>query len=208
MNERAEERSSAFLFPGCNISTITIQAMKKRLLPLVVILSVAVTVAAQSTTTPAAASPATTAVNCPSTATLDELVKAINTAVSGPADQDRTCFRDIFYPEARLIPVGKSAADGSFKPHILTVDDWINAVAKRGKSVLGETQIKVERIEWANIAHLWSTYDLTLDGKPGARGINSIQAVYDGKRWRIIEILWQAEDETVKVPAKFLPAGK
>jgi hypothetical protein len=182
--------------------------MKKILLPLFLIFA-AVTVAAQSTQTPITSTPAAgPAVTCPSTATIDELVKAINTAVSGPADQDRTCFRDIFYPEARLIPVGKSAVDASFKPHILTVDDWINAVAKRGKEVLGEQQIRVDGVEWANIVHLWSTYELTVDGKPAARGINSIQAVFDGKRWRIIQILWQAEDDTVKVPAKFLPAVK
>lgn len=181
--------------------------MKKILLPLLVIFA-AVTVAAQTTQTPITSTPAAgPAITCPSTATLDDLVKAIDTAVTGPADQDRTCFRDIFYPEARLIPVGK-AADGSFKPHILTVDGWIDAVAKRGKEVLGESQIKVERTEWAHIVHLWSTYALTVDGKPAARGINSIQAVFDGKRWRIIEILWQAEDETDKVPAKFLPAEK
>ncbi len=169
--------------------------MKKLLLP--IFLFAAATLTAQ---TPAPA-PAT---KCPATATLDQLIAAINTAVSGPADQDRTCFRDIFTPDARLIPIGK-VSEGAYKPHILTVDDWINAVAKRSHADLTEKQIKVETTSWANIAHLWSTYDLALDGKPAARGINSIQAFYDGTRWRIIEILWQAEDPTNTVPAKFLP---
>ena len=37
------------------------------------------------------------------------------------------------------------------------------------------------------------------------RGINSIQAVYDGKQWHIQEIVWQAETPTDPVPGKYLP---
>ncbi len=183
---------------------ITIQAMKKILLPLMVIFCAAVTVAAQTTQTQAPAAPA---VHCPPTTTLDELIAAIDSSITGPADRDRTCFRDIFYPEARLMPIGKNK-EGVYEPHILTVDDWINAVAKRAPAVLGEHQIRVEKVVWAHEAHLWSTYTVDLDGKVAARGINSIQAVNDGKRWRILSIEWQAEDDTDKVPEKFLSAGK
>jgi hypothetical protein len=37
------------------------------------------------------------------------------------------------------------------------------------------------------------------------RGINSIQAMNDGKRWRIQESLWQAESPAELVPEKYLP---
>jgi hypothetical protein len=37
------------------------------------------------------------------------------------------------------------------------------------------------------------------------RGINSIQASFDGTRWRVLDILWEAETPTVKIPAKDLP---
>jgi len=152
-----------------------------------------------------------TAPACPPTATLDQLITAIDAAVSGPADKDRTCFRQLFLPDARLIPI-RIAADGTATPVLLTVDGWIDAVAKRGSAVFYEHQVKVRTESWAHMAHLWSTYETrtTPEGKPPEgkvldRGINSIQAVFDGKRWQVIEILWQAETPADPVPAKYLP---
>jgi len=143
---------------------------------------------------------------CPSTATLDQLITAIDAAVTGPANKDRTCFRDLFLPDARLIPI-RIAADGKATPVILNVDGWINAVAKRGDTVLTEHQLKIKTETWAHIAHLWSTYETKIgsDEKPADRGINSIQAIFDGKRWQVIEITWQAETLADPLPEKYLP---
>lgn len=154
----------------------------------------------------AAQAPAPVAATCASTTTLGDLVKAIDAAVSGPANKDRTCFRALFTTDARLIPI-RIAADGTATPRILTVQDWIDAVAKRGSSVFYEHQIKVRSESWAHLAHLWSTYTTseTPTGKPIDRGINSIQAVYDGKQWHVVEIVWQAETPTEKLPRKYLP---
>jgi hypothetical protein len=148
---------------------------------------------------------------CPSTATLDQLVSAIDAAVSGPANQDRTCFRALFLPDARLIPI-KANDDGTVTPRVLTVDGWIEAVAKRGSMVFYERQVSVKTETWAHIAHLWSTYETrtTPDGKPPEgevidRGINSIQAIFGGKRWQITQIIWQAQTPADPVPEKYLP---
>ncbi|MGA2650873.1 MAG: hypothetical protein ABSF28_10130 [Terracidiphilus sp.] len=153
---------------------------------------------------------------CPSTATTDQLIAAIDAAISGPADKDRACFRQLFLPDARLIPI-RIAADGTTSPRILTVQDWIDAVAKRGSQVFYERQVKVRTESWARLAHLWSTYETrtTPDGNPTEgkslesklldRGINSIQAVYDGKQWHIQEIIWQAETPAYPLPEKYLP---
>jgi hypothetical protein len=168
------------------------------------------------TQTPAPeAAPAPAAI-CPSTATVDQLITAIDAAVSGQADKDRTCFRALFLPDARLIPI-KPNKDGTATPTILTVDDWINMVAKRGKLFLIEKQIKVSTESWAHVAHLWSTYETHLgsagkqpgdapsEGRLLDRGINSIQAIYDGTQWHVIEITWQAQTSADPVPAKYLP---
>jgi hypothetical protein len=153
--------------------------------------------------TPAA--PVISAACLPST-TLDELIKALDDAVSGPGDKDRTCLRALLLPDARLSPLAK-AADGSFAPHVLTVDGWIDAVKKRGSAVFYERQVKVSSDVYGHIAHLWSTYEVrpTPDGKAQVRGINSIQAVNDGTHWRVFEILWQAETPAEQVPARYLP---
>jgi hypothetical protein len=144
--------------------------------------------------------------SCPSTATLDDLIKAVDAAVSGPANKDRTCFRALFLPDARLIPLAQSA-DGGYKSRILTVDGWIIAVSKRGSEAFYEHQICVKSETYGQMAHLWSTYETRAEpsGKPLDRGINSIQAVYDGKQWRVIQIVWQAETPTNPLPQKYLP---
>jgi hypothetical protein len=162
---------------------------------------VAPALCARSIPTITAATPA-----CLPTTTLDELVKAVDDAVSGPANKDRACFRALFAADARLIPL-RIGADGSSTPRVLSVQDWIDAVAKRGNAVFYERQVKVKSEVYGHMAHLWSTYDTrsTPDGKADVRGINSIQALYDGKRWRIVEILWQAETTAEPVPEKYLP---
>lgn len=144
--------------------------------------------------------------SCPSTTTLPDLIKAVDDAVSGPGNKDRTCMKQLFMPDARLIPVGKGQ-DGKWAPHILTLDDWITRVAQRGDKVFYERQVKYSVDEYGHIAHLWSTYEVrdTPDGKATVRGINSMQAVYDGAQWKLIEILWQAETPDQPLPAKFLP---
>lgn len=161
---------------------------------------VAPRLSAQTTAVPEAA-PA-----CLPTRTLDELIKALDDAVSGPADKDRTCMRALLLPEARLSPMTK-AADGAMAPHILTVDEWIEAVRKRGSTLLYERQVKVSSDQYGHIAHLWSKYEVrpTPNGNPEVRGINSIEAVKDGTRWRVMEILWQAETPGEPIPARYLP---
>jgi hypothetical protein len=161
-------------------------------------------VLAQQTTPEATAASATA--TCPPATTLDELTKALDEAVSGPGNKDRACLRELLLPEARLTPVTKMP-DGSFAPRILTVDDWIHAVAKRGSAAFYERQIKVTAESYGHFAHLWSTYEIrdTPDGKATVVGINSVQAVNDGKRWRVINIVWEPDTTAGPVPKKYLP---
>jgi hypothetical protein len=156
----------------------------------------------------AGTAPAPTKASCPSTKTLDDLAMAIYVNVSGPYDQDRACFRDMFLPNARLSPISKAKDGPSYAPRNLTVEDWITAIAKRGSGNFFEkaTVNKVE--QYGSLAHIWSTYEsrhALNDPTPFARGINSIQAVYDGTRWRVQAILWQAEAPETPIPAKYLP---
>lgn len=138
--------------------------------------------------------------------TLDDLIKALDDAISGPADKDRTCMRQLFYPDSRMIPVGRTR-EGIFAPRVLTVENWIDAVQKRAGGSFYERQVKVKSETFAHIAHLWATYEIrpTPDGKASVRGINSIQAVFDGARWKITQIEWQAETPTEPIPAQYLP---
>jgi len=43
------------------------------------------------------------------------------------------------------------------------------------------------------------------DGPPMARGINSMQAEFDGSQWKFIQILWERETPEEPLSPKFLP---
>lgn len=146
------------------------------------------------------------AASCPSSSTLDDLIKSLDDAVSGPVEKDRTCMRDLMLPDARMTVVRKQA-DGSFAPRLLTVDDWINAVRNHGGAPFFEKQVRFTSETYGHFAHLWSTYEIrpTPEGKAEVRGINSIQAVFDGKRWHILTILWESDATAGPIPEKYLP---
>jgi hypothetical protein len=129
---------------------------------------------------------------------------AIDAAITGPADKDRTCMKELFIPEARLVVVSV-AADGKSSYTILTLDDWIARVKTRGQSQLQEKQLKFHTQHYGNIVHLWSTYSLHSDGKQVARGINSIQAIKEANGWRILGIMWQAESPGAPIPKEYQP---
>ena len=101
---------------------------------------------------------------------------ALDAAIAGPADKDRACMKALLIPEARMMFVSLGA-DGAPSYRLQTLDDWIARVKARGHSMLEEKQLKFRIERFGNIAHLWSSYALHSDGKPVARGINSIQAI-------------------------------
>jgi len=143
---------------------------------------------------------------CPPSTTLQELTRALDDAVSGPGNKDRACLRDLLLPEARLTPIRKTP-DGTFGPRMLTVDDWINAVAQRGSTAFYERQVKVTSETYGHFAHLWSTYEIrdTPDGPATVTGINSVQAVNDGTRWRVLSVLWEPDSTAGPIPEKYKP---
>ena len=129
---------------------------------------------------------------------------AIDAAISGPADKDRACMKALLMPEARIIIVSLSA-DGAPGYTLLSLDDWIARTKARGHSVLKEEQLKFYIERYGNIAHLWSSYTLQSEGKPVARGINSIQAIKEAGGWRVAGIMVQVESVTAPLPKEYLP---
>ena len=129
---------------------------------------------------------------------------AIDAAITGPADKDRACMKELFIPEARLIAVSVGA-DGKSSYTVLTLDDWEARVKARGHAMLEEKQLKFHTQHFGNIVHLWSTYALHSDGKQVARGINSIQAIKEANGWRVLGIMWQTEAPNAPIPKEYLP---
>ncbi|HJT53615.1 MAG TPA: hypothetical protein VJ848_07165 [Candidatus Angelobacter sp.] len=160
-----------------------------------------------STASQAASSPAAAArpgdVDTP-----EHLLAALYDVISGPAgkrDWDR--FRSLFYPGARLMPSGKNP-QGALGVRVLTPDEY----ATRGQSFFDKEGFfehsVANRMEiWDHIAQIWSTYESRHakdDAKPFARGINSLQLFSDGKRWWVLSVYWEAEDENHTIPEPYL----
>jgi len=162
---------------------------------------------APSSTPVQTASPAPAA-NPADVATMDSIVAALYDVISGPAgprNWDR--FRSLFAPGARLIPTGRRPT-GEFVSRSLTPEDYAQRnSALMEKSGFFEREISRRTEKFGSIAHLFSTYESRHakdEEKPFARGINSIQLMNDGKRWWIVTIFWQGEDEKNPLPAEYL----
>ena len=149
------------------------------------------------------------AANPADVASIDAIVAAVYDVISGPAGKQRDWdrMRSLFAPGARLIPTGPRQT-GGYGSRVVSVEDYISRNTPFfEKEGFFEREISRVTEQFGQIAHVFSTYDskhAASDAKPFARGINSIQLMNDGKRWWILTIFWQGEDEKTPLPAKYL----
>ena len=116
-------------------------------------------------------------------------------------------MRSFFVPGARLIPT--SATDAGASARVLDVDGYIERVKPAfERNGFYEREIARKVDQFGNIAQLFSTYESRRkleDPAPFARGINSIQLFFDGKRWWVVTIFWDSERPDQPIPAEYLP---
>lgn len=143
-------------------------------------------------------------------ASLDNILEALYASISGEKGvlRDWNRFRNLFIPEARLMPSGKNQA-GKVKYRIMTPDEYVASSGKwLEENGFHEVEISREEVEYGSLVHVFSTYESyrsKADEKPFARGINSIQLMNDGDRWWVIQIYWLGETEEIPLPATYLP---
>lgn len=138
----------------------------------------------------------------------DAIIQALYDVISGPAgprDWDR--MRSLFLPDARLIPTGRGQ-DSTYRIRVLTLDGYITSsgpyFAREG---FFEREVANRREAFGQIVHRFSTYESRHspgDAEPFARGINSIQLFDDGKRWWVVNIMWDAERPGLVIPERYL----
>ncbi len=142
----------------------------------------------------------------------DAIIAAVYDVISGPAGQKRNWDRmhSLFHPGARLIPTATSK-DGSVNATSLSVQQYIDRANDYfEKNGFSEREIARHTERWGNIMQAFSTYESRHDAKdaaPFARGINSFQLLFDGTRWWIVTIYWQAESPDNKLTDQYLPHG-
>ena len=143
-------------------------------------------------------------------ATVDGMIRAWYDIVSGPAGKHRDWGRDrtLYIPEIRFVIAG--VEDG--KPYSRVVDHQSFVDSSDEPLLKGFFEREIYRVtdRFGPIVHVWSTYESrdTENGPVTARGINSINLVWDGTRWWIANATWTEETKEAPIPARYLPPVK
>jgi hypothetical protein len=156
----------------------------------------------------AASAPATVVAQSADVSSMDAIVQAVYGVISGPKGQQRDWdrMRSLFVPGARLIAVHASKG-GTSTARVLNVEDYIRLASplmEKDGFFEREAHRTVER--YGDIAHVFSTYESRHaegDAKPFQRGINSFQLLFDGERWWVVTIYWQAERPDLPIPKQY-----
>ena len=140
-------------------------------------------------------------------ATVDGIIGALYDVISGPAgDRDWDRLRALCKPSAQF-NAGSRNREGDWSYRARSLAEYIEGSAKFfQQSAFYETEISRQVHQFAHIAQVFSTYEFRLSeaGPANARGINSLQLVYDQDRWWIVNILWDSESEATPIPAEYL----
>jgi hypothetical protein len=144
-------------------------------------------------------------------ATIDGIVKAYYDIVSGPAGEARPWARDralyLNLPTFRFVAVDVKA-DGAVEIEAMDhaqFAQWSSDHLVKEGFFEHETHRITHRV--GNLVQVLSTYESrrSPDGPVIGHGVNSLDLVWDGKRWWIAASVWQDQDPSVPHPPEFLP---
>ncbi len=143
---------------------------------------------------------------------VDAIIAALYDVISGPAGEKRDWdrMRSLFVDNATLTAVGLDR-EGNTRKTPMTIDSYIkNAGKSLEKNGFFEEEVGRTSNTYGHISQLFSTYisKRTADGEVFQRGINSIQVMYDGSRYWIVNILWFSENDKFPIPKKYLKMKK
>jgi len=145
------------------------------------------------------------------TSTIGSIVDALYECISGGPGEPRDweLFRNLFHEDAHLIPSALEE-DGRLRARAYTPEGYIQRTEKFFlENGFFEKEIARRVLTFGGIAHVFSTYEgrrSESEEPPFLRGINSIQLLNEGDRWRVVTVFWQPESEGVPLPPEFLPA--
>ncbi len=152
--------------------------------------------------------------NTENLSTVDGIIHALYDAISGPVGEERNWdkFRNLFAENARMysaVPV----KDSSAALRCITPQEY----AERNKtrfSDIGFYEEELYRITntFGAGTQVLSTYELHFTNKDGeqeiTKGINNIQLFFDGDRYFIVSVFWDANSKNIEVPERYLPKDK
>ena len=143
---------------------------------------------------------------------IDGIVAALYDIISGPPGKARDWSRlqAVFAPDGRLI-YNRALSGYAGVGQSMTVPQYANLVTVPLQSQgFFEKEIARSTNRFGQIAQVFSTYEArgaATDAKPYERGINSVQLFYDGRRWWVTSLTWQAETPATPLPVHYLKSN-
>jgi hypothetical protein len=140
--------------------------------------------------------------------TIDGVIHAYYDIVSISRGQPRQWDRDhtLYIEDMRFVAMNVDK-QGNPVPVIMSHQEFVDRSDPRMARGFFEKEIHRASERFGNVAHVWSTYESrdTVDGPVTARGINSLELFWDGKRWWISHSIWDEERPGNPLPKQYLP---
>jgi hypothetical protein len=137
-------------------------------------------------------------------ATIDELMDALYSSISGPpGGQDFELSRRLYHPDVRLV---RTRLDEAGRPVAFSFSgEEYEANAKALLANIPFYEIETERrvIRFGNVAQVFSAYEARTARQGGERikrGLNFAHLFNDGRRWWLMHLIWDDERPGVEVP--------
>jgi hypothetical protein len=140
-------------------------------------------------------------------ASIDGMIKAWYDIVTVPKGKAPDWARDhtLYIRDVRFVEMREK--DGQPVPHIVSHQQFADESSPIADEGFSEREIHRVTARFGNIAHVWSTYESRRSPESPviARGINSIELFWDGKRWWIANAVWDQETPNKPIPKEYLP---
>jgi hypothetical protein len=137
----------------------------------------------------------------------DAIITALYEVISGEAGQSRDWdrFKNLFTPDARLIPTSKNK-DAKISYASMTPADYVKMFESRVATGFYERELNRLTDAYGTIVHVFSTYETreSKDGPVTNRGINSIQLLKTHDRYYIMNIFWCGENTGFLLPDHYM----
>ncbi|MFT4154368.1 hypothetical protein [Parafilimonas sp.] len=147
--------------------------------------------------------------------TVDGIIHALYDVISGPVGEERDwdTFRSLFAPDARMYIAVPGKNGGVSSLQSITPDEYITRNQTRLPDI-GFNEDELYRITntYGAGSQVFSTYESHYTNKDGeqeiTKGINNIQLYFDGTRYYIASIFWDANAKNIEVPERYLPKNR
>ncbi len=139
---------------------------------------------------------------------VDGIIEALYASISGEKGEERDWdrFRNLFIPEARLVPTGKNQ-QGKLIYRVYSPEQFIQQTSQSFvDNGFYEYETHRSTQDYGHVVHLFSTYASKRsksDAEPFNTGINSIQLFNDGERWWVVTIYWAHNTDYNPIPEMY-----